>query len=81
MGSTSNGAVNGQSFGLAFAGTVSGSNLSGTANVTSGAGYITNGATGPIKGAFFGPGANEVGFTWQVADGTNKAIGVLGAAR
>jgi len=37
-------------------------------------------ATGTIEGGFFGPNAEELGAVWTLSDGTNAAIGTIGAA-
>jgi hypothetical protein len=42
---------------------------------------LSGSATGHIDGAFFGPGAENLGAVWSLSDGTGSALGVVGAGR
>ena len=54
-----------------------GTTSSGTAPTTPFA--LGSSASGQIKGAFYGPTAQETAAVWTLSDGTRSAVGVLGA--
>jgi hypothetical protein len=78
-GATQLGTVNN----IGLTATISGSNFSGTTNVTGGAGTAFNiaGATGSLAGSFYGPTAQEVAGVFSLSGGTNSVavVGSLGA--
>jgi hypothetical protein len=66
---------------IGLAATISGSNFTGTTNVTGGAGtaFDISGATGSLSGSFFGPSAQEVAGVFDLSGTTTQVIGSLGA--
>jgi hypothetical protein len=75
---------------VSVAGTLSGASVSGTTSTTgapSGAGVygMSSAATGKFSGAFYGPGAEELGAIWTLneatTDGGKAAWGVIGATK
>jgi hypothetical protein len=68
---------------IGLSATISGSTFAGTANVTGSAGtaFDIAGATGTLKGGFYGPAANEVAGVFNLAGGANNTtlMGSFGA--
>ena len=68
---------------IGLAGTISGSTFGGNANVTGSAGtaFDIAGATGLVKGGFYGPSANETAGVFYLTGGTNNTalMGSFGA--
>ncbi len=73
---------------VSLSATISGATFAGSTSATSsptgaaGAPYVLAGtATGTIKGAFYGPAADEAGAIWTLSDGQRSAIGSIGATK
>jgi hypothetical protein len=68
---------------IGVSGTISGSTFGGTASVTGSAGsaFDIAGATGTMKGGFYGPAANEVAGVFNLSGGANNTtlMGSFGA--
>jgi len=68
---------------IGLSGTISGSAFTGTTSVTGAAGsaFDIAGATGGVKGGFFGPTANEVAGVFNLSGGANGTtlLGSFGA--
>ncbi len=68
---------------IGLSATISGSTFAGTANVTGSAGtaFDIAGATGTLKGGFYGPSANEVAGVFNLTGGANNTtlMGSFGA--
>ncbi len=65
---------------VAMTGSISGNTISGTSSVTSNPANLTSigpGATGTIKGGFYGPTADQIGLIWTLSDGKSAALGTI----
>jgi hypothetical protein len=62
--------------------TIAGNTFSGATAATSAPATtyaLAAGATGAVKGGFYGPTANEAAAVWTLSDGTKAAVGVFGS--
>jgi hypothetical protein len=60
--------------------TISGANLAGTVATTNATALsMHQGATGTIRGGFYGPAADQIAAVWTLSDGANSAIGTVSA--